>query len=257
MVMKVMFDSNIWQKVVCPDDYISDPQYGDLCKIHQSIEEGKIEAFLSETMFTLENVKKADRKSKMGSMTAKIETTVNEVSGGAHVRIVMGPNPADAVSFDDNPFLMKYALETLRLGFNIVRLPRIGMLENKDLKGKLYNTAEDFNERASSIGEEIEKRGAGFAQIRNLVAAIPGNSMNEKIKNAPESDAKKIAKAIAEWADGDSVAISIALGCDCFCTRDEAHGAGQTSVLGASNVAWLNTDYGFVVKKPEELASML
>ena len=230
MIMKVMFDSNIWQKVVCPNDYISDPQYGDFCKIHQSIEEGKIEAFLSETMFTLENVKKVDRKSKMGSMTAKLETTINEMPGGAHIRIVMRPNPVDAVSFDNNPLLKKYALEALRLGFNIVRLPRIGMLENRDLKGKLYKTAEGFNDRASLIGEEIEKRGAGFAQIKNHVVANPGNSINEKIKNAPELDAKKIAKAIAEWADGDSVAISIALGCDYFCTRDEAHGAGQTSV---------------------------
>ena len=51
--MKVMFDSNIWQNVVCPDDYNSDPQYDVLCQLHQLIEEGKIEAFLSETIFTI------------------------------------------------------------------------------------------------------------------------------------------------------------------------------------------------------------
>ena len=101
--MKVMFDSNIWQNVVCPDDYKTDPQYDALCKIHQLIEEGKIEAFLSETMFTLENVKKADRKTKMGSLKAKIKTTITEMQGGANIQIVLGPNPEDAVSLDDNP----------------------------------------------------------------------------------------------------------------------------------------------------------
>ncbi|GAI59278.1 unnamed protein product, partial [marine sediment metagenome] len=70
-------------------------------------------------------------------------------------------------------------------------------------------------------------------------------------------DRKKIAKAAAEWADGDSVAISIALGCDYFCTRDQAKGAGSKSVLSQENLEWLKADYGFKTITPEELANLI
>lgn len=256
--MKVMFDSNIWQNVVCPDDYTSDPQYDALCKIHQLIEEGKIEAYLSETMFTLENVRKADRKAKMGSMKPSFKTTFTEIEGGVNIRMTMGPNHDDSVSLDDNPQLKKYALEAIKLGFRIVRLPRISMLQNSDLEDKLYKVPDfqKFFEKGITISEEIEKRGAGIAQIKALVSSNLGRSINDKIMNAPNEDAKKIAKAIAEWADGDSVAISIGLDCDYFCTRDEAHGAGTTSVLGPANLAWLESTYGFKAIKPEQLISI-
>ncbi|OQC44060.1 MAG: hypothetical protein BWX59_02123 [Bacteroidetes bacterium ADurb.Bin028] len=77
------------------------------------------------------------------------------------------------------------------------------------------------------------------------------------LKSAPESDRNKIAKAAAEWADGDSVAISIALGCDYFCTRDQAKGAGNKSVLSAANLAWLSADYCFKTILPEDLAKLI
>ena len=59
--MKVMFDSNIWQNVVYPDDYTSDPQYDALCKIHQLIEEGK-------TGMTFESKNVEDLKEKIQAM---------------------------------------------------------------------------------------------------------------------------------------------------------------------------------------------
>lgn len=256
--MKVMFDSNIWQNVVCPDDYTSDTQYDVLCKIHQLIEEGRIEPYLSETMFTLENVKKAGRKAKMGSMNPSIKTTFTETEDRVNIRMIMGPNSDDSVSLDDNPHLKKYTLEAIKLGFRIVRLPRIGMLQNSDLEDKIYKVPDfkKYFEKGTTISEEIEKRGAGVAQIKALVSSNPGRSINDKIKNAPDTDAKKIAKAIAEWADGDSVAISIGLGCDFFCTRDEAHGAGTASVLGPANLAWLESTYGFKAVKPEQLIAI-
>jgi len=79
----------------------------------------------------------------------------------------------------------------------------------------------------------------------------------DRIKNAPEDDTKKIAKAIAEGVDGDAVATCIGLGCNYFCTRDEAKGAGTKSVFGQDNLAWLKADYGFEVKKPEEIVSLI
>ena len=77
------------------------------------------------------------------------------------------------------------------------------------------------------------------------------------LKSAPEADRNKIAKAAAEWADGDSVAISIALGCDYFCTRDQAKGAGSKSILSQVNLTWLKNDYGFETILPEDLAKLI
>ena len=53
---------------------------------------------------------------------------------------------------------------------------------------------------------------------------------------------------LAEAVDGDAVATSIGLGCDYFCTRDEAKSAGAKSVLSKANLSWLQSDYGFKTK---------
>ena len=257
--MKVMFDSNVWRKIAIPEDNTDDPQYAALCAIHDAIVDGRIEAYISENIFTLENIPRKDRKSKVGSMKAK--TTITEKTSGAKtdINIVVGPNPKDAVTLDDHEFLRKPIEAALAIGFRIVRLPRIGGLTNTDIEEKRYKVPdfEAYYNKATEVAMKIEANGAGFSQLEELVKLNPGNSITEKINNAPECDKKKIAAAIAEAVDGDAVATSIGLGCDFFCTRDEAKGAGNKSVLSAVNISWLHADYGFEVKKPEEVAVLL
>ena len=259
MAMKVMFDSNVWRKIAVPEDNTGDPQYNALCKIHDAIVDGSIEAYISESIFTWENIPRKARKAKVGSMKAKVKTTVKETENGVSMGFALGPNPDDAVSLSENQYLQKPTEVALKMGFRIVRLPRIAGLTNKDIDAVRYEVADfdAFFNKATEVGCKIESNGAGMSQLENLVKDNSGISIMDKIKNAPESDLNKIAKAIAETVDGDAVATSIGLGCDYFCTRDEAKGAGATSVFGKANLAWLNADYGFVVKKPEELAAML
>ena len=257
--MKVMFDSNVWRKIALPEDNTDDEQYDALVKIHDAICDGRIEAYISENIFTLENIPRKERKVKVGSMKAK--TTISEKSSGTKtdLSIMIGPNPKDAVTLDDHEYLRKPTEAALAIGFRIVRLPRIGGLTNTDIEEKLYIVPdfEAYYNKATEVGIKIEANGAGFSQLEELVKLNPGNSISEKINNAPESDKNKIAAAIAEAVDGDAVATSIGLGCEFFCTRDEAKGAGSKSVLSATNVYWLHADYGFVVKKPEEIAALL
>ncbi|MGI6521059.1 MAG: hypothetical protein ACOX2D_07980 [Fermentimonas sp.] len=118
----------------------------------------------------------------------------------------------------------------------------------------LYSTCLD---KAVEVSEKIEKVGAGIAQIKAIGEKYNHLSWVQGIKKAPKSDIKKIAKAAAEWADGDSVAIAIALGCDYFCTRDQAKGAGKKSVLSKTNLAWLYADYGFKTILPEDLVKLV
>lgn len=257
--MKVMFDSNVWRKIAIPEDNTDDPQYASLCKIHDAIVDGRVEAYISESIFTWENIPRKARKEKVGSMKAKVKTTVKETENGISISFVLGPNTNDAVSLNENQNLQKPTKAALKMGFRIVRLPRIAGLTNKDIEAVLFKVLdfEAYYNKATEVSKKIEAKGAGKAQLDELVKNNPGTSIMDKIKNAPESDLNKIAKAIAETVDGDAVATSIGLGCDYFCTRDEAKGAGASSVFGKANLAWLNSDYGFVVKKPEEIAVML
>ena len=75
--------------------------------------------------------------------------------------------------------------------------------------------------------------------------------------NAPDSENGIIAKAVAEWADGDSVASHIAINGDYFCTNDNAKKAGSNSVLSDKNIQVLNTEYGFKKISPTELAKLI
>lgn len=257
--MKVMFDSNVWRKIAVPEDNTDDPQYDALCKIHGAIIDGRIEAYISESIFTWENIPRKARKAKVGSMKSKIETTVSETGNGVSMNFVLGSNPKDAVSLSENQHLQKPTEAALRIGFRIVRLPRIGAITNKDIESVRYEVPdfETYYQKATEVGEKIELKGAGKAQLDDLVKNNPGISITDKIRNAPESDLNKIAKAIAETVDGDAIATSIGLGCDFFCTRDEAKGAGEASVFSKTNLSWLNSDYGFEVKKPEEIAALI
>ena len=257
--MKVMFDSNIWQKVAMPEEYTDDSQIDSLFKIHDAIVDGRIEAYISECIFTLENIQRKERKSKLGSMRAKIDTSVKSEGNEVSMGFALGPDPKDAVSLDDNEHLKKPTQVALEMGFHIVRLPRIGGLTNIDVEPVLYNV-HDFNayyEKATEVSDKIEAQGAGYAQLRELVKNNQGNNILKKIQNSSEADKTKIAKAIAEMVDGDAVATSIGLGCDYFCTRDEAKGAGSKSVLSSSNLSWLKSDYGFETIKPEDLAVLI
>ena len=70
----------------------------------------------------------------------------------------------------------------------------------------------------------------------------------------PEHENGIFSKAIAEWADGDSIACHVAVGGDYFCTRDIAKSAGNKSVLSKQNLKWLKDDYNVNVISPESIS---
>lgn len=260
--MKIIFDSNVWQIVVIPDDYQDESSLNDFKKIHQAIIDKRIEPFLSETVFTIEAIRKVERQDFFSSTKAKID--VKEKDGkdnSVSLEFSIGPNEDDAIDFDDRPILKKYFDEAIKIGFKIARLPRIGGLVNPEVDAVSFKQEDEdlsnYLDKVFEVGRKIENEGAGMTQIKEIGEQYGNPVWMKGLKNTPESDRKKIAKAAAEWADGDSVAISIALGCDYFCTRDQAKGAGSKSVLSQQNLAWLNTDYGFQTITPEELAKLI
>ena len=148
------------------------------------------------------------------STTAKI-TTKEEATDNGEISLSfsIGPNEKDAIDFAERPILKKYFDEAIKIGFNIARLPRIGGLVNPVVDAVRYRQDEALQsaylEKVFEVCRKIEDAGAGMTQIEEIGKQYGNPIWMKGLKNAPESERNKIAKAAAEWADGDSVAISI------------------------------------------------
>jgi hypothetical protein len=252
--MKIMFDSNVWQKVISPEKYMEEPDCFEI--INNSIVDKRIKPYLSETIFTLESIIGKERREFFGDVELKITIKESVCNGVVNGEITISSNPDNSVNFNDNPILKSYFEKAIKLNFKIVGFPRLGKIKNIELEG--YVTREDDKtiDYMCEIETQISNRSAGFYFIENLVKNCTGSNISEKIKQLPKSDRSKVKKAVAEWADGDSVACCIALNCDYFCTRDLAKGAGGKSVLSEENLKWLSEKYGFKTISPEELGEM-
>jgi len=134
----------------------------------------------------------------------------------------------------------------LHLGLRILEAPRTGSRRIEDPNGELY--AKDADEAAlsarlrryESIATAIEARGLGFARMLKK----PGSQ-------------RKVARAVAEWADGDSVAAHHAYANDLFCTEDRASKAGRKSIMHPAYRRWLRRAYGVEFVTISEIALRL
>lgn len=260
--LRITFDSNVWQPTVLPDDFPNDAAIASFRVIHDAIKAGSAAGYLSETIFTLEGIKKSGRKKYFSEHRAKVETTVNpQPDGSIHMRLVIGPDPTKGVK--NNPYLDKYLEAARALKFKVLRCNRVAGVKNVDIPESDFapNDTVPFdqqNEKTGACGREIQARGAGIAQLQILGATYAGGRhWTEGIGAAPGSEDNKVVRAVAEWADGDSVAAHVGHQNDYFCTRDMASGAGSKSIFSESNRLWLVQTYGLKFVLPEELASLL
>ena len=71
--MKIIFDSNVWQIVTLPDDFQTEVSLPHFRKIRQAIIDQTIEAYLSETIFTIEAIRRVERQDFFSKRKAKID----------------------------------------------------------------------------------------------------------------------------------------------------------------------------------------
>ena len=76
-----------------------------------------------------------------------------------------------------------------------------------------------------------------------------------RAKDKPER--KKVAEAVREWADGDSVAAHYGFGMTLFCSEDFQKNGARRSVLDQDNRQWLNTKFGIRFVTLAELAQRI
>jgi hypothetical protein len=126
----------------------------------------------------------------------------------------------------------------VEMGMRVLSAPRRGSVPTHDLDGSFYFKDPDAAstalrlQRFATISKAIEARGLGFARV-----------LKHRRMGHP-ADTGKVARARAEWADGDSVAAHFAYGNDLFCTEDRARKAGRHSVMHAAQRAWLKRAFG-------------
>jgi hypothetical protein len=107
----------------------------------------------------------------------------------------------------------------------------------------------------------IEARGLGCAQAKKIAgeiqAEVGGYDPFISYLGKPRTPAEreKINRAIAEWADGDSIAAHYGYNIDLFCTEDFGKGASTASVLDDANRKWLSEMFGIRFATLAELAA--
>jgi hypothetical protein len=118
-------------------------------------------------------------------------------------------------------------------------------------------------ERCCDILVAIEGRGVGRAQAERIAleiqAEVGGNHPIEIYLGYPRcpSEQKQINRAIAEWADADSVAAHYGYNIDLFCSEDFGKRASSVSVLDDDNRAWLTNAFGIRFVTLGQLANMV
>lgn len=106
-VVKVTFDSNVWRIVSSPNSFPNESAIAEFRQIHDAIAQGKIGAYLSETVFTLEAVKKSGRYQFLAGYKPKVsfEETVRP-DGSLALSIGIGPDQNSHPG--NNPYLSKH-----------------------------------------------------------------------------------------------------------------------------------------------------
>ncbi|TYT74052.1 hypothetical protein [Desulfobotulus mexicanus] len=254
--MKITFDSNVWRIIASPDTFPNESSIESFKQIRKAIDENRSTPFLCETVFTLEAIKRKDRKEFFSEYKPKVNISEQDQGEGINVSFSIGPDKSAHPG--NNSYLEKHLNDAIAIGFQIIKLPRIGGIVNPDIESNFYqhNDLKAYQDMVFKVAREIESNGAGISRIQALGKKYD-SQWTRGIEKAPEHENGNIAKAIAEWADGDSVACHIAVNGDYFCSRDNAHKAGDTSVFSESNLGWLKSNYGFRLISPEDLAEKL
>jgi hypothetical protein len=160
-------------------------------------------------------------------------------------------------------------LAAFQLGMKLLGAPRVGMVRVDDPDGSRYvaEPGEDQIgrrlDRHGNVVTAIEARCLGCAQAQKIASKIRaevggyGSFISYLGKPRTPAEQEKINRAIAEWADGDSIAAHYGYGNDFFCTEDFGKSASEASVRDDANRKWLSETFGIRFATLAELAAMV
>jgi hypothetical protein len=258
-MLKVTFDSNVWRIVATPSAFPNERGIDSFQKINEAIANGKVLGTLAETVFTLEAIKKVGRQKFLSAYKPEIKSEAKEQSDGT-IKLSFSIGPDRSAHPGSNHYLSKHWADAEKMGFKLLHCPRVSAVSNPSLEAEWFiHVTDGIANRFGACSREIESNGCGIAQLKEIGKkyAGVGQPWHQGITLSPDSEEASIAKAVAEWADGDAVAAHYGYANDYICTRDIAKSGGPDSVFSPKNRAWLESRYGVRFISPEQLAAMI
>lgn len=249
--MRVTFDSNVWQMVVVPELARKSGLYDTFAVVHEALKAQRIRGYLCETVGTLEAIKLDGREAYFKNLKPIVDVKVDVSGDQALLTINVDSNHGQ------HPGLHRVVIDRLglahSLGIRLMRAARMGIpVPASFLDLSRFADEDDVptsaarDNRWGEIVEAIEQRGVGAAAM-----TIPRTETH----GARPTAEREFAQAIAEWADGDSMAAHIAFGNDVFCTQDQGRSSGRRSILDPENREWLAATYSVRFATIHELAA--
>lgn len=263
--MNVTFDSNVWEKLVvtkCEEG----SKYAALKKL---IQQEKIRPYICEIAISLESIMKKERVNFWNNYEPKIDfehiDSTENTDGSATIRnrVMFAPNN------DRHPGLHPTLINNLKLaeqlGFKVLRMTNLGTARADQIPKAMlidFDNLDDFweyAEKVSNCGDRIiELKCGGYDYFKfksvNCVEGLPFVEIIQKIDNSKH---KLFAKAVAEWADGDSIAAHYAYGNKIFCTEDRAKSAGTRSIFSSNNISIIKEEYNIDVLSIDEVLDVI
>jgi hypothetical protein len=277
--MRVTFDTNVWNRMVLPEKWISSPNYDEFVRIKDAIRNGRIRGFISEGFATAESIGKRNQANYHVQSVPGVGVTPEMQSGGSiSMSIEIKPkhdqHPGIGEDFEEE------LTAALAIGIKLLTTPYIGLAVPDRLRNNPQIYAEevfattDYNERFGSAVRTINDRGVGEGALAVLAKEFAeqldgprptGWSDRDLIYRVYEyaclsgrnKEKRQVEKAFAEAADGDLVATHIASGNDYLCTEDRAKSAVSRSIFDSENRAWLKAEHGIEIVSAKQLASLL
>ena len=245
------------------DVYAKDPHHGDFVKVHEAVKDGRIKGFLCDAIVTLEGIKVDDRAEVFGSTTLASRMT-QEGPETIHVNL----RTEQPLRSELHPKQAERFGAALALGVKFIGAPRIGMprveVPNaepyvQETEKELVARLDRFHTLAKAIEDRV-LRSIHAQQLAKRLAKATQTMPSTWFKALGEAgdihETREVARAIAEWSDGDSIAAHYGYANDVFCTGDEAR-PGRPSILDATHRAWLMAEFGVRFCTIPKLAALL
>lgn len=269
MPNRVTFDSNVWRIVASPTKFLNDPNLDSYQKLHNACRDGIIQGFLSETTFTLEQIKREDRLKWIKSI-GQISIAESDVdSNQIQIRITLGPS--NTVVPQITQIVQNHLDDAYMIGIRVLRSKRIAGPNSALLSNSKYflNYSSDdeyhrYNNRNGEILRDLEAMGVGIANIKEKGKSNPSEKVDipwfKGIASMSDSEKNEVSELVAEWADADAVATSIAHDVKYFCTNDVAKGSsgkGIISTMSAAKSKTITAKFGIQFITPNDLVQKL
>jgi hypothetical protein len=172
-----------------------------------------------------------------------MKSAITEQPDGT-VKMSLSMGPDRSAHAGNTHYLSKHWTDAEKLGIKLLHCPRVSATTSPALKAEWFiSVTHNLASKFSACGREIEFNGRGISRLKEIGNryASTGQPWHKGITLSPESEEAAIAKAVAEWADGNAVAAHYAYENDYICTRDIAKSGGVNSVFAPKNrVSGLN-----------------